>query len=465
MPRITLDAAQWFRGASTSDELLDGGHSPDDKGISLFVTPGVLRPGPRDIGTGSIYQSQGAIGFTTAKALVSPGASLALTSNASDDGRVLEMVPTSSSGYTTLYGPDTGRDYTAGFSDIIRYKSGVYYTSKTDIALASDFDWWSATEGETLLNGNVVHPLLEYGDIMYVADGRYIHSWDGTTSTYNALDLPADYEIYCMAVFNNVIVIVAEYFQGNQAGERYGRTKIFTWDGFSPSWIDETEVREHIDTLFPFAGTLYVTTKDYFGYFNGTAIVPLRALTSQVRKYQITAVKDGILMVQGDSILAYRTPIAGRQRFFSYPFKSEVGTLTAIFSFYGSRVHLAASATSIFLTDIDAASDGGDYARSFKENRLPLGDYAYIRKFTYELQNAIASGDTLTMSYVNSNGDTVALGTINNTDHNGRREVVIDVENDLPTYMVQPKYTWTDGQNGIRRVHIDYEFCEDRPTK
>ncbi|MBK8467901.1 MAG: hypothetical protein IPL32_18975 [Chloracidobacterium sp.] len=467
MPRITLDAALWFRGASTSDNLADGGFSPDDKGVSLFITEGVLKPGPRDLGVGSIFDANGVIAWNVAKTLLSTEYGYALTANASNDGEVMALNTGGAASHTSKYGPDTGRDYKAGISDVISYKSGIIWTSTADIALAGDYDWWTATLslGALASSNEVTHRMLIYGDILYIADGRYIHSWDGTTGTYNALDLPADYNITDFCVSNNVIVISAEYFSSNTSGDRYGKSKIFTWDGFSPSWIDETDIFEHIDCLFPFGGTLYVTTKDYFGYFNGSAIAPLRKLTSQVRRHQITGFKDRIMMIQGDSILCYGNPIPGRQRFFSYPWKHEDGTLSSIFSFYSTQLLASRGTTSIVISNFDTTSDGSDFVRYFKENRIPLGDYAYIKKFTFELDAAVASGDTLDIYYLNSNGDTNTVGSINNTDHNGRREIVLDVENDFPTYTVQPRYKWTDGSIGIRRVHIDYEFSEDRPTK
>lgn len=459
MPRITIDASQFFRGVSTSADLLDGGFSPEEKGFSLFTSPGLIKPGPTQATTVTQFESNGIIARNLYETLKSPGHLFVMSSNSSLDGTVYEMATTSGSA-TVLYGPDTGRDYAAGFSDIVRYKGTYYFTSKTNISKDGDFDWWTTVEGETGLNTLGGHWLEVFNDTLYISDGRYLHSWDGTTSTYNALDLPTDYWITATAVFDGLLVIAAEYFSGNTTDRRHGRTKLFTWDGFSPSFLSETDLPEHIDCLIPFGGSLYVTTQDHFGYFNGRAIVPLRSLSTQVRRHQVAVYKDRVYMAQGDSLLCYGNPIPGRARFFSYPLRT-AGTIDGVATGYGPRFWLSNGTSSVYVADIDSGSS----SCTFKGNKIPTGDVSLVRKITVELE-AVAAATDINVRYVNSRGETKVVGTISTSLYaTGVCEVEFDVENDIETLTIQPVLVFNSpSAEGVRRLHIDYDYAESRAS-
>jgi len=462
MPRISLDAAQWFKGVSTTNDLSDGGFSPNSKPLNLFATPGVVRPSSGVTSSSSQFSAGGVFGWATP-----PGAATTqycLSSNASLDGTVFSASASSVGSVSTVYGPDTGRDYAAGYSDLVYYKGSYYWSSKTDIAKDGDFDWWTATLGLTALGSTDYHIMFVYGDILYITDGRYVHSWDGSTGTYNALDLPQDYRITAGTVFNDAIYLAADLFQDNSAGSRTGTARIFTWDGYSPSWLSEEKIDEHISVLHPYGGTLFLATGTHFGYFNGKAVIPLRLLTSVVLKHQITTVRDVILIVQGANILAYGNPIPGRQRFFSFPNQAD-GTIQGIHALLSTGVYSGSvGSTQIRFDLLGVGTTSADCP--FEMNKVSLGEYALIKKITVELYNAVASGENIAITYTDSAGGSRTVGTISNTAHNGLREVVFDVGNELPTFTVQPKINFVSGgnTNGIRRLHIDYDFSESRPS-
>lgn len=462
MPRISLDASQWFKGASTTNELSDGGFSPNSKPINLYSVPGVARPNSGVVSASSQFLANGVFGWATP-----PGAATTqygLSSNASLDGTVYSMSASSIGSVSTVYGPDTGRDYAAGYSDLIYYKGSYFYTSKTDIAKDGDFDWWTSTLGLTALGNTNYHLLFVYGDILYITDGRYVHSWDGSAGVYNALDLPQDFRITAGTVFDDSIYLAADLFQDNSAGSRTGTARIYTWDGFSPSWISEEKIDEHISVLHPYGGTLFLATGTHFGYFNGKAVVPLRLLTSVVLKHQITTVRDVILIVQGSDILAYGNPIPGRQRFFSFPCQAD-STIQGIHALLSTGVFSGSLGST--QVRFDLLGTGTTAANSpFESNKINLGEYSFIKKITVQLYNAVASGEAIDVTYTDSAGGSRTVGTIMNDSHNGLREVVFDVGNELATFTVQPKISFTQGgnTNGIRRFHVDYDFSEGRPS-
>lgn len=472
MPRITLDASQWFRGASTSDNLNDGGFSPDERGISLFISPGVIKPGFQDetAWTNTNLLSEGIVAWTPNNTLSGSSTLFAVSINGSADGQVTAHSATTGStgGSSVLYGPDTGRNYAAHKTDIIQYKGNLYWSSTSDVARDGDFDWWAVTRGMTGLNSLYPHYMFTYGDVLYITDGNMLHSWDGSTSSYNVLDIPADYAILGACTFNGMIYLAATRFYIDSA-TMHGDSFIFTWDGVSPSFIDQVPVHETLTTLVPMAGVLYATSGYSFGYFNGSTFIPLYPLSTSVRKSQVCVQRDRILIAQGNYILVYGNPIRGKQRFFSFPFKTSlVNPIRALVSVYQDYVSMGLDTTNkIVVADFASVRTSGSASPKFKHNRIALGAYCRIRKITVELESAVSLSTSITVTYLNSNGDTVTKGVINNTNYPGAREVELTGdEPERATYTIQPQLQWGAGAtDGVRRIHIDYEYAEDQPNK
>lgn len=471
MPRLYLDASKWLRGSSVSDTLPNGGFSPSSQGIDLFRSPGVIKPGAQVSGsaTTSNMLSNGVLAWTLPRAINNGNDAYILTANSSDDGRVIERYGTTSN---ILLATDSGRDYKRGISDIIIYKGSTFVSSTTDIALVAgaDYDWWTATLGLTALGASVPHYFCEFEDDLYFTDGRYIHKWNGSAGSYNVLDLPTDFVATAICKHNGYLWIAGEYFSSNPSGFFHGKASLFIWDGYSSSWLDEKVLNERVDTLFPHRGVLYVTTRKTFGFWNGSAIVDLWPLSGQVLKHQITANRDKILFVDGSPyVTVYGHPIPGKQRFFSFPFNNINPTdFDSIMSGWDDSIRVSWG-PSLSTTDFPYTGSTVPGGCSFYENPYFLGEYAVVTRCTVVLDAAVASGEDIAISYVNSDGDTVSVGSILNSDaaHTGRREIVFDIENDKPTYFIQPKYTWAASANatGIRAVYFDYEPAEDRPTK
>jgi len=472
MPRITLDASQWFKGASTSDNLSDGGFSPDERGISLFVSPGLLKPGYRDE-AGSVNTnvlSEGVIAWASNYTLGSSTAIFGLSNNGSADGQVTAHSATSAAtgGSSVLYGPDTGRNYAAHKSDLILYKGNIYWSSSSDVARDGDYDWWTVTRGLTGLDSAYPHYFFTHDDVLYFTDGHMLHSWDGTTATYNVLDLPQDFKIFAACSFNGMITMAATRFY-IEPTTMHGDSYIFTWDGRSPSIIDQIPIHETLTALVPMGGVLYAASGYSFGYFNGSAFIPLYPLTTSVRKSQVCVQRDRILIAQGKSLLVYGNPIRGKQRFFSMPFNSTaLNNIRAIISTYQDYVSMGLSDTNtLSFIDLASVATSGSAAPKYKGNRIALGQFARIEGIIVELDATVSASTNITVSYINSNGDTVTVGTINNTNYSGQREVALsgDVEH-RATFTVQPQLQWGSGSSdGVRRIHIDYDYAEDRPNK
>jgi len=469
MPRVTIDASKWLRGASVANTLPNGGFSPSAQGADLFRKPGCIAPGTANYG-GSVtvtnMLSGGVLAWFVPKNPTGTDGAVVLTANGSADGRIITLDGSSSS---VTMASDTGRDYIKGYSDVIQYKGSIYATSTTNLALVTgpNYTYWSATLGLTAFNSLYPHYMCEYEDDLFITDGPYIHKFDGSTGTYNALSLPTDYVATSICKYGGYLWIAAEPFQTNVAGTLHGKASIFIWDGYSSSWLDEKVLNERVDTLFVNRGTLFMTTRKTFGYWNGSALVDLYTLPGQVLKHQITSVRDRIIMAPGvNYIVCYGNPIPGKQRFFSFPMvETQPVNWDCVLAGWGDVLRRF-SGTSSYEEPFPATATTVSNDCSHLEDPILFKDYVNIRRFVVVLDADVASGENITIAYVNSRGVTVTVGSITNTLHTGNREIIFDVENDEPCYFIQPKYTWVGGARatGIRYVHIDYEPAEDRPT-
>ena len=168
MPILTIDAKDFFRGVSTTDELADGGFSPLSKGINLFASPGLLLPGKNPSNSSGDVSTGGIFAWSTHHTNISPGIGRGVGNNGSYDGKFFTL---SDAGAATLMASDTGRDYKPNETDLIRFGTSneQFSTSQTNIGKSdyefgvNDFTWWTVTLGKTALGAGVPHHFVQYG--------------------------------------------------------------------------------------------------------------------------------------------------------------------------------------------------------------------------------------------------------------------------------------------------------------
>lgn len=468
MPTIVLDQKDFLRGISSYDNVFDGGFSPLSVGVSPFATPGLISPGPNPTPASTTgVETRGVFAWATWHTALAPGIGRAISANANKDGKFLLL---SSAGGTTLAQTDTGKDYEPIITDLIRYRSLFYATSNTDIAeLNSDFstidnDYWTATRGQAALTAGVPHPMVIYGDIMYIADGNSLHSLDGSTATTDALLLPSDYIIAALEVHQNLITIAASKFTDTSGGTAID-SRIFTWNGFSPTFIDEFVVQERIDALKVFGGVLMATTPSFVGYWTGSTLNVLRALETNVYKHQIAIDRDRLYLAQGTKVLCFGTPIMSGPKFFSYPIKTEA-TIIGLTSYISEKMHLSFNDANLgaqalwHIADLDAADDTGV---SFYSNKIPLGTYGFIKKIIVETE-ALSSGADMDIFYTDSKGVTNTVGEYSFSSFGAVSFHEFEVFTHSPTFITQLKITWNATPKAFRRVYIVFEPAELRPN-
>lgn len=467
MPWLTIDARDFLRGISTYDELSDGGYSPSSKGINPFVSPGLIKPGAAISSGASTLTgaADGLFGWSTWHTNVAPGITRAIGGSGSSnfDGKFYTM---SDTGALTLGATDASRDYKPGISSMIRYKGNFYITSTTDIAMCNfdfstnDFVYWRTTKGRTALQSGYPHPMCVYGDILYIADGRYLHKIDGTTATEQVLILPEDYVISDLEVYNNKIFMAAAKYQALAEDVPATEARVFTWDSLPSSFVDEFPLQDPIDTLKTFGGALMVFTQTTFGYWNGGTINPLRQITNRVYKYRVSITKDRLYYADGTSIVCFGNPSVTNPRFFSIPLEAE-GSITALFCPRPGKIIVSSLTTTYGTDNIDQSTATG---KIFYSNKYNLRYYSKIKEVIV-VTEALASGSDIDLAYLDS---VEAVRTIGSYDFATLGAVSFrrfEVNNDIPTFTFQLKATFTATPNkGIRRVFVRYEPTGDKPN-
>jgi hypothetical protein len=466
---LVINAAELFRGMSTTDELNDGGFSPKSKGINLFASPGLILPGPAPADQTSAVSTKGIFAWSTHHTNVNPGIGRAISADNSFVGKFLQL---SDAGAATLAASDNTKAYKPMVTDMIRYDSSnhQYVSSNTDIAQCTfDFgtvipNWWTSTLSLTALGGDVPHLFIDFNAVMFVTDGRYLHSWNGSAGTYAALSLPVNYVITGVEVHNNLIYMAAAKYDPLGGGESI-ECSLFTWDGFSASYLEQIPVQERIDCLKVFGGTLFCTTRSYIGYFTGSTIAPLYPLAYSAYKYQVAITEDRMYILQGQDVLCYGNPVVSKPKFFSFPLRHS-STLVGICSYRrGQMVYGYASASGAW-SNVDGSDLTGVtfYANKMSlagsGGRYSLGAMGKARFMVTEFQ-ALASAASMDIGYIDDTQTTQLIETVTYASLGAVTKRRSD-EFGPGTRTVQPYITFNTGTNsGIRRIDVEFDHSEE----
>lgn len=207
--------------------------------------------------------------------------------------------------------------------DVCLYQGNLYYSynhSSTagdigsyDLSSTFDDDWAStAPSGASALVGDVPHQMIVGdGDVMYIANGRYLASWDGTTFQPQALDLPTGTVIQSIASLNGKVWMLAN--RPDTTGSNKNTASIYIWDGTTNSW--ETEI-----SLMGTAGACHVKNGTFFLFYRDVSssggyklayvrdgnVVDVANYTGALPTYsQVTDFEDFLIWVSSELIFAY----------------------------------------------------------------------------------------------------------------------------------------------------------------
>jgi len=195
--------------------------------------------------------------------------------------------------------------------DVCYYKGDIYYSynhsgsagdiGKYNLASTFDDDWGSTVPTGKAALESAPHQMIAGGnDVMYITNGIYIASWDGTTFIPEALDLPTGSVIQSVAWNNDKVWVSA--INPNLTGANKVTGSIYVWDGVSSSWDFEIKMMGNVGGLFVKSGVLFTFFQDItstggykIGYYSDGIIVDVGNYSGGLPAfYQITDYKDYI---------------------------------------------------------------------------------------------------------------------------------------------------------------------------
>lgn len=460
LPSFRLDKDDFLRGNNTYDNMPDGEFLAQNNGLNPFHKPGTLTI-PSSVGAPTTgLPSAGMINFGKGKGTLTLDA-IAVGTNSSQDGYFFTIAD-STGAHTQVGSADTAHNYDIGKSDTEFYQGSLYTTSDTDITknnlalTVRDTVYWVTTLGKSALTATAPHPEVVYNDILYIADGRYLHQIDGATGTAQVFDLGPDWVITALANYNDLIYITAEPYY-NFGGSNHSQAKMVTWDGYSASWISEWKTEFRIGALYVSNNILYAWSKDYMYYWNGIEMKPLRPMSGQIYKHQITEVDRSIFFVDGTYVVRYGSPLFGGAKKFFYYYN--FGTnLAGIISYYNKSMVISQTGVSTsqigYATDVNSPSTSAVYEvtgnkRFFKR---PVRPRACVVETL-----PLVSGNSLTMKYVSDKGveKTCGATAFSYALHGGAYLHVFDILNAPSTRVIQPRIRIT---GNLYIVNIDYFY-------
>ena len=486
MPNITIGVNDFIRGVSTSDDLPDGGYSPDDKGQNLLSNPGTLNQGTQisQLDTNIVGEIFGAEDGESSNLLYFIG-------NASNEDGKFYMWDAIGNQPTLKQSDTTGANYNSFYSDTCWYENRFYVTSHNEIAhLNADgttltTGFWQTNAGTALLSSAtnpIRHPLLVFDDKMFIGNGTQIDYWDGTNAVEDVVTIPDNEKIRIMDLRQDPAtgdMLIAVMANTNQTGGKH-RGKIYVWDGFSPVPNREIIVNGFITAFHSFGGVMYVFYDNYIGYWNGNGIIPIRRLDltrttipttfdadaggddpdNYIWTAKVSDDGETMLIGDGENILAYGRVLAGGKKIWYYPSKSIDGTIGLLHHIGDSKFAIA---------DKDGANTNFGYINmltstpaqptNWLSNKYFLPTNSRIKKVEV-LTSPLVTGDTVSFKLRKSSAPTtdIAIGSMST---NGQSQATFK-EFNIETSSVQIRITNSGGNSAvqIKQIKIYYEPTE-----
>jgi hypothetical protein len=316
LPSFKIDYREFLKGENSYPEYPDGGFtSPegfsDDSstksrvGVNLYNRVTYLSTPPSPVIVSPIIPDiEKMVGWGSGNFITDL---MAIGSNGANHGYFYQVDSFNAS--LTLKSTDTTRQYYYPYTDVELYKDNFYVTSLTDIAqCTADMvtvvqNYWTGTLAQAPLFANP-HPMCVRTDILYIADGRYLHQIDNVTVQLQVLDLPDGWIIDCLVVYKNFMYIGAHTASGS--------SKVYTWDGISDSWNEEYEMDDYVTSLKVFQGVLYAFMPSIISYFDGTKFKDFRPIVGgglfsspTVTKFQSDTIWDSMLFIESTGLPQY----------------------------------------------------------------------------------------------------------------------------------------------------------------
>ncbi|MFZ5365439.1 MAG: kelch repeat-containing protein [Patescibacteria group bacterium] len=155
-------------------------------------------------------------------------------------------------------------DVASNYPDITEDPDGdLMVTTARYLVLWTGSAWTETTHDFGAEQANYVRQIIKVDDYRYIGNGNYLASWDGTTFTAQAKQLPEGYLFACGSYHNDYMAIGCNL---------NGKGMVVFWDSYSPGFQNQIYLEDEIKAIYPYKGgwlaiasekLLYITLSSY----------------------------------------------------------------------------------------------------------------------------------------------------------------------------------------------------------
>lgn len=316
--------------------------------------------------------------------------------------------------------------------DVCHYQGALYYSynqtgsigtiGRYDLSTTFDDDYWDSGTPSASDLASAPHQMIVGGDdVMYIANGLYIASLDGTTGTPQALDFFQDSEVNSLTWnYNRVLAAVN---RPNLTGVNVNQSGIYRWNGYSSSWEgDPIEISGRIGALYTKNGITYVwyetfldgTARLMFGYVSGTRVVPLRQFSGTLPLYyQVGEMENYIVWSSSGRLYAYG-PLSGEIEVDMFQIMTPEYTTTpgGIANPFGEMVIASQSSTNYSVRRESGYSTSANFKTLLFDTKPST--YAMVDEMIFAF-DGMSTGARVDLTLKNNQGTSLWTGTISYT--------------------------------------------------
>lgn len=458
---LTINQDDFIKGMTSSDVAQDGGFSDE----STNANPTIKR--------GAMYATD-ATGTTLSAALT--GTIIASADDANYLGNDKYFLGSDGKYYTwdgttlTLRQTDSTNTYQIARSDMVQFNLSVFATSTTEVIkldnsnlTAIDDDWWTVAQSKTGLTANVPHPLLQFENNLHIGDKNMVHTWDGSTSSFDVVNIINTNTITALGEdpgSGNMLIACVDGFDTTSRGVA---ARVYVWDGFSikPNFV--YPVDDIITSFRTVAGVAYAFSTTSVGFWNGGGVTYLRPLNvtnsmeGLVYKHKTTDFNNTLFYVEGTKLRAFGNIYEGNKVF--YPVldvQDDIDTIASLGDNKIATANTGASTSTIKSLDTSAASNLMElYSRRYYFDRTII-----IRSVTIEFDSAVGTGNVPFFVRIIDKTGTGTLLTSFVNDLSTNTHEITKTANNQKVDSFQIRLSGNQGATGVRKILVNYDFIE-----
>lgn len=274
--------------------------------------------------------------------------------------------------------------YKKGITDMIPFQSHFYISTTTTLTQ------WDGTSGGTFNESfktftntasGLWRPLLVYTNALYFADGNILKTLGSDESTVTTIQIfPTNEQIVALGIDPATGLLLISVSTVIDISDTLSSKKIiYMHDGVSATFRRKIFVDDLVVGFYNVEGTVYVGAGLTIGEWNGSGITYLRKLynatannTDLPYKHNLSNVRNFLLVVDGQTLLAYGEVIAGKKAWFNTGYSISTNHITCISPTGTNKIGIAFANSGVFnLRIFDFAATVASFLLDFNNIYFP----------------------------------------------------------------------------------------------